>query len=147
LALKVEVSKNVMAAPATVWQLLDRPTSWKAWWDDCVEAIAVDRKGLKEGSTIELVLRPSYRRMSFFPVVDVYTENKILSLACKTALVDATLTFLLQPDREGCTQLRCQLSYGGVYGLLARLTGQADLVRLCHDRCVRGLKRMAERMV
>lgn len=147
MALKIEVSKNVMAAPATVWQLLDRPTTWKAWWEDCVEAIALDRKGLKEGSAIELVLKPSYRRLSFFPVVDVYTENKIMSLVCKTVMVDATLTFFLQPDRDGGTQLRCQLSFGGAYSLLARLLGQGDLIRLCHDRCVRGLKRMAERMV
>lgn len=147
MALKLEVSKNVSAAPATVWQLLDRPTTWKAWWEDCVEAIAVDRKGLKEGSRIELVLKPSYRRVSFAPTVDLYSENKIFSLVEKTFMVDATLTFFLQEDRDGSTQLRSQLSFGGPYSLLLRLLGQGDAIRFCHDRCLRGLKRMAERMV
>lgn len=147
MALKLEVSKNVSAAPATVWQLLDRPTTWKAWWEDCVEAIAVDRKGLKEGSRIELVLKPSYRRVSFFPRVDLYSENKIFSLVEKTALTDATLTFFLQEDRDGSTQLRSQLSFGGPYAMMLRLLGGGDTIRFSHDRCVRGLKRMAERMV
>lgn len=147
MALKLEISKNIAAAPATVWQLLDRPTTWKAWWEDCVEAIASDRKGLREGSRIELVLKPSYRRISFFPLVDLYTENRIFSLLYKTAFTDASLTFYLQEDREGCTQLRCQLNMAGPFPLALRLLGQGDQIRFCHDRCVRGLKRMAERMV
>ena len=147
MALKLEGFKNIAAAPATVWQLLDRPTTWKAWWEDCVEAIAVDRKGLREGSRIELVLKPSYRRLVFFPVVELYTENKILSLVYRTALVDAALTFYLQEDKDGCTQVRCQLKFGGVYGIFLRLLRQGDTIRFSHDRCLRGLKRMAERMV
>lgn len=147
MALKLEIFKTVAAAPATVWQLLDRPTTWKAWWEDCVEAIAVDRKGLKEGSRIELVLKPSYRRVSFMPMVDLYTENKMFSLVEKTATIDATLTFFLQEDRDGSTQVRSQLIFGGPYALLLRLLGQSDTIRFSHDRCVRGLKRMAERMV
>ncbi len=147
MALKLEITRNISAAPETVWQLLDRPTSWKAWWEDCVEAIALDRKGLKEGSRLELVLRPSYRRLSFFPVVDLFTENKTLCLIYKTIFVDASLTFYLQVDRDGSTQLRSQLSFGGPYAMILRLFGQGDLIRLSHDRCIRGLKRMAERMV
>lgn len=147
MALKLEVSKFIAAAPATVWQLLDRPTTWKAWWEDCVEAIATDRKGLREGSQIELVLKPGYRRITFMPVVEIFSENKILSLVQKSGLVDATLTFYLQEDREGCTQVRCQLSFGGPYAILARLLRQTDLIRISHDRILRGLKRMAERMV
>lgn len=147
MALKLEASKFVAAAPATVWQLLDRPTTWKAWWEDCVEAIAVDRKGLREGSQIELVLKPGYRRVSFQPTVELYTENRILGLAQKDSLVDARLTFYVQEDRDGGTHVRCHLSFGGPYAILVRLLRQGDLVRISHDRILRGLKRMAERMV
>ncbi len=147
MALKLEVSKVVAAAPATVWQLLDRPTTWKAWWEDCVEAIAIDRKGLHQGSRIELVLKPGYRRVSFQPEIELYTENKMMCLVEKTSLIDASLTFYLQQDRDGGTQLRCQLSFGGPYAVLVWLLRQEDLVRISFDRMARGLKRMAERMV
>ena len=147
MALKLEVFKTVSAAPATVWQLLDRPTTWKAWWEDCVEAIAVDRKGLKEGSRIELVLKPSYRTITFVPTVERYSEKKNLTLVVQSHLFDASLSFLLQEDRDGSTQVRSLLSFGGPGAMLLRLLGQGDTIRFTHDRCVRGLKRMAERMV
>lgn len=145
--MRVETQKNISVPPAAVWQLIDRPSSWKVWWQDCVEANTLDRKGLREGSTMEIVLQPAHRRISFFPRVEIFSAGRTLSLRYATFWVKAALTFQIHEHKDsGGTTAKVVLDYGGPQMVLARLLGQGDTVHLCIDRCLRGLKRVAERM-
>ena len=58
MALVVDESIAVAAPPETVWRLLEDPTTWTAWWPACVEARTADRRLIRDGSVLELALRP-----------------------------------------------------------------------------------------
>lgn len=146
--MRVEAQKIIAAPVPEVWQLLDRPNSWRVWWQDCVEAHTLDYKGLRETSVLELVLQPGQLRLTYFPWVDALSPNKTLILRYSTLWVRFNATFQLQEHTEsGGTNARLILDYGGPQMMVARLTGQGHQVTIVVDRCLRGLKRAAEHMV
>jgi uncharacterized protein YndB with AHSA1/START domain len=145
MGLEIDVQKNIDAAPATVWELLEKPPTWSTWWTECDHALAQDRRGLREGSQIELVLRPDRRPTTLMPVVELYTEEKTLSLTHRSSMVQATATFYLSSHRHG-TRVRVQAVFEGLGILLLRLSGRGGVPLHTLDSALRGLKRVAERM-
>lgn len=143
--MRVETQKVIAAPIEEVWLYLDRPASWKVWWQDCIEAHTLDYKGLREMSVLELVLQPSHQRLTYFPVVEALSPNKTLILRQSTWWCQFQATFQLNrhAESEG-TAVRLVLEYGGPQMVVTRLFGKGHLVFYVADRCLRNLKRVAE---
>lgn len=146
MGFECEQSVNVATEREVVWRLLIDPTTWKAWWSDCIDASAVDRRMLHEGSRIELVLQPKQLKHTFFPEVDLTSEGKSLSLTHRSAFVQWTVRWYLQ-ELESGTRVTAHGAFTGLSTVLTRFFHQDDTVRFTLQSNLRGLKRLAERMV
>src|SRR6185503_11136589 len=54
--LLIEESIRIGAPPETIWKFLSEPQSWRFWWPNCRLAETADRRPLRDGSQLELVL-------------------------------------------------------------------------------------------
>ena len=145
MSLIVEKSVPVVAAPETIWGLLTNPQSWPEWWPDCIAAKASGPAHFGEGSRLELVLQPGLMKMTFRPEVDLYTENKTLSMTQRSTLVQATVTWYLQPKSEG-TRVSVRGVFQGPLFFLMRILQQGSAPMVALTTQLRGLRRTAERM-
>lgn len=146
MAVVVERTANIASAPETVWGLLVNLASWKTWWPDCVNAQTSDFRTLREGSKIELVLQPRHRKMTLNPVVDLLTEGRTLSLTQQTAMLQGTVVWTVSEGPTG-TRVVVRGVFKGFQVWLMGLTGRNDVFQLALYGNLRGLKRVAERMV
>jgi len=146
MAIVIEQSANVAAAPSTVWGLLINAAGWKSWWSDCDEALTRDFKPLREGAELELVLRPGYRRITFNPVVDLLTEGRSLSLTHRSLMFQCTVVWQIS---EGASGARVQIRgvFKGIQAYLLSRIGRDHLYRLILHHNLRDLRRIAEKMV
>lgn len=146
MAVVVERTVNVASTPETIWGLLVNASTWKSWWDDCVVATAKDHRALHEGSEIELVLQPKHRKITFQPIVDMMSEGKTLSLTQHAALMQGTVVWQLA---EGPMGARVSLRgvFTGFQIWLMGLASQNDIFQFSLYSNLRGLKKMAERMI
>jgi len=145
MSLIVERSVQIAAAPEAIWGLLSRPDTWAGWWSDCTIAKPYDAGRFGEGSKIELVLQPGWLKVTFRPYVDLFTENKTLSLTQRSALVQSTVAWYIQPRAESTRLAVRGVFQGGLFFFMRVLQrgGTAELVLKSH---LRGLKRTVERM-
>lgn len=146
MAVVVERTANVASAPETVWGLLVNLESWKTWWPDCVAAHAIDYRTLREGSQIELVLQPRQRKLTFNPVVDLLTEGRTLSLTHATAFLQGTVVWTVSEGPTGA-KVGVRGVFKGLRVWLAGLVGGNDVFQLALYANLRGLKKLAERMI
>ncbi len=146
MGIDAELSTGIRADPDIIWDLLVDPSSWSTWWRSCVAARSVDRKSLREGSEIELVLQPRHQKITFRPAVDLLTENRTLSLTQRTLFVQTTTAWYLaeKPDR---TQVNLHTVFNGVLPFLMSLAQQRSTVQLCLKTNLQGLRRAAERIM
>ncbi len=146
MGIDAEISTGIRADPDHIWGLLEDPSSWSTWWRICIAARSVDRKELREGSEIELVLQPRWQKFTFRPVVDLLTENRTLSLTHRSLFVQTTTAWYLaeKPDR---TQVTVQSVFNGLLPFLMSLAQQRSTVHLCLKTNLQGLRRAAERLV
>lgn len=146
MAIEVEQSVNVATGPESVWRLLADPNSWKSWWPDCVDAHVSDYKVLREGSELVVVVQPQHSKLTFRPTVDLYTEQRTLSLTHRTVFFACTAAWYLQPREDG-TRVTVRAVLAGPAAFLLRLLRRDAIVRLTLHSQLRGLKKVAERMV
>ncbi|NJL29174.1 MAG: hypothetical protein HC897_15480 [Thermoanaerobaculia bacterium] len=146
MSFECEQSVNVATERDVVWRLLIDASTWKTWWSDCVDATAADRRTLHEGSKLELALQPKQLKYTFYPEVDLTSEGKSLSLTHRSLFVQWTVSWFLQ-DLETGTRVTARGSFAGLGTLLPRIFHQDDTARFSLNSNLRGLKRLAERMV
>ncbi|MDA8017490.1 MAG: hypothetical protein MPN21_08580 [Thermoanaerobaculia bacterium] len=142
---EIDISRNILAPADTVWELLEKPVTWKSWWPECENARILDRGALREGSSIEVTLRPDARTIDLLPTVDLFTMGKTLSLTHRSWALAATASFYLSAKDSG-THVRVQAVVEGLGVLYASLTGNGTLPLQLLDSALRGLKRTAERL-
>lgn len=145
MAREIDLSRTIQAPADTVWELLEKPVTWKSWWTECENARILDRGALREGSSIELTLRPDRRTLDLRPTVDLFTPGKTLSLTHRSWSLAATASFYLSEKSSG-THVRLQAVVEGLGMLFASLTGNGSLPLQVLDSALRGLKRTAERL-
>lgn len=135
----------LVAAPAeAVWKYLGNPWSWSQWWPACREARTADRKPLREGGRLHLVLRPSFLTLTFAPVVEVLQPGRALIWAGTGGGVTGRHAFFLEA-RAGGTFVRQREDFSGPGVALFLLLGQAGATRRMFRENLKGLKRFAER--
>ena len=110
------------------------------------EALTRDLKPLREGSEIELVLRPGYRRITYNPIVDMLTEGRALSLTHRSLMFQCTVVWQVTEGGSGARVLIRGVFKGIQPFLLARI-GRDHLYRLILHHNLRDLRRIAEKMV
>lgn len=143
MALVVDESIAVAAPPESVWRLLEDPTTWTAWWPACVEARTADRRLIRDGSVLELALRPSWLTLRFRPRVEAATPGRHLIWVGRSAGVTGRHAFYLDRRPDG-TLVRQHESFHGPGVLVLRLFGQAAATRRMFRESLKGLKRLAE---
>ncbi len=146
MGIDAEVSTGIRADPEVVWGLLVDASSWSSWWRICLAAESMDKKELREGSELEVLLQPKLQKFTFRPVVDLLTENRTLSLTQRSLFVQTTTAWYLveKPDR---TQVTVQTVFNGVLPFLMSIAQQRSTVPLCLKTNLQGLRRAAERLV
>ena len=143
MGIEAEFSRRIYADPDTIWEQLGDLTTWPTWWQDCVAARTLDNLSLREGSQVELLLRPRTLQMTFKPVVDLYTDRRILSLTHQSAMVHSTFSWQLVEKGE-YVQTTATLVFNGVLPFFITIAQQASNVRTSVNSAVKGLKRIAE---
>lgn len=146
MAVVVERTANIASAPETVWDLLIRLETWKTWWPDCIEAHTMDNRALREDSRIELVLQPKHRKLTVNPVVDMLTAGRTLSLTQQSALIQGTVAWTLAEGPMGA-KVSVRGVFTGFQVWLMGLASQNDIFQFSLYSNMRGLKKLAERMV
>ena len=146
MGIEYEQTKVIRTDPEVIWDFLGRLETWKTWWPDCVEALAVDDRTLREGSRLELVLQPVRLRMTLRPVVDLLSESKTLSLTHRSAFLQTTFAWYLV-EKPDATLVKAEVVANGLFPFLVTIAQQSGVVRGSVQRNLRGLKRAAERMV
>jgi len=145
VAREIYISRNILAPIDTVWELVEKPVTWKSWWPECSNAKILDRGALREGSSVEVTLQPDYRKLDFRPTVDLFTMGKTLSFTHRSWSMGATVSFYLSEKSSG-THVRLQAVVEGLGMLFLTLTGRGGLPLQVLDSAMRGLKRTAERL-
>lgn len=146
MGIDAEFTTGIRADPDIIWGLLEDPSSWSSWWRICVAAHSADSRELREGSEIELVLKPKMQKVTFRPIVDLFTDQRTLSLTHRSLFVQTTTAWYLaeKPDR---TQVTVQSVFNGILPFLMSLAQQRSTVQLCLKTNLQGLRRAAERLV
>ncbi len=146
MGIDAEITTGIRADPDIVWGLLVDPSSWSSWWRSCVAAHSIDSRDLREGSEIELVLKPKLQKVTFRPVVDLLTDYRTLSLTHRSFFVQTTTAWYLaeKPDR---TQVTVQSVFNGILPFLMSIAQQRSTVHLTLKTNLQGLRRAAERLV
>lgn len=144
--LAIEESIHVATPADKIWRLLADPTTWKTWWPGCVDAATADRKTLREGSRLELVLQPTWLRMTLRPKVEVATINRALIWVGQSAGIQGRHAWYLDEKPDG-TRIREREDFTGAGVVLLHVLFQVGATRKMFQANLRGLKKMAERML
>ena len=105
-------------------------------------ARTVDDKPLREGSSLEVVLQPRIQKLTFWPVVDLLTENRTLSLTHRSFAIQTTLTWYLAEKPNG-TQVDVQAVVNGLLPCVLSVLQQRRIVEFTLKGALRGLKKAA----
>jgi uncharacterized protein YndB with AHSA1/START domain len=140
----IEETILVAAPPEAVWKYLENPWSWPQWWPACREARTGDRKPLREGGRLRLVLKPSLLTFTFEPLVNVVQPGRALIWTGTGAGVTGRHAFFLEARPNG-TLVRQREDFSGPGLALFLLLAQVPVTRRMFQRNLRGLKRFAER--
>jgi len=133
------------AAPAeALWKHLENPWTWPQWWPACREARTGDRKALREGGRLHLVLRPSWLTLTFDPVIEVLRPGRALIWTGTGGGVRGRHAFYLEARANG-TLVRQREDFSGPGLALFLLLGQAPATRRMFRDSLKGLRRCAER--
>ena len=146
MGIEYEQTKLIRTDPEVIWDFLGRPETWKTWWPDCVEARAVDDRTLREGSRLEVVLQPVRLRVTLWPVVDLLTASRTLSLTHRSTFLHTTFAWHLV-EKPDATLVKAEVVANGIFPFLVTIAQRSGVVRGAVQRNLRGLKRAAERMV
>ena len=101
MALLIEESIRVGAAPETIWKFLSEPQSWRYWWPNCRLAETADRRPLRDGSQLELVLELGLFPITFRPTVEVAQPNRALLWVGRGFGVTGRHAFYLEQKSNG----------------------------------------------
>ena len=145
MGIELNLSKLILASPDVVWSLLGNPVSWPKWWRDCEAVQYQEGRVPREGTKLEVVVKPGQSVGNYFPVIDLYTEERTLSMTHRGGLSQGTCVWYLNKKPKG-TEVRLQLVYEGLGSFIVRLTGRSVLVRLTFENQLKDLKKIAERM-
>lgn len=145
MGIEVELQKMIQASPKSVWSLLASPQTWATWWPECDGARTLDSKAVREGSRLQVTIKPGNNMMDLEPEVDLFTEQRTLSFTHRSVLLQATCVFYLHEKKQG-TLVVVQAVAEGLQPLLGRLLGRTHLLNIVLESGLRGLKRLAERM-
>ncbi len=146
MSIIVEHSATMASDPKTVWGLLMNTASWSTWWKECEVAQTTDRKTLREGSKIELLLLPGSRKITLWPVVDMLTEGKTFSLTHRSTLYQGTVVWRIVPAKDGI-RVDVRGVFQGVGITMLKMTGGTSTIQSTLRSNLRGLKRLAEQMI
>ncbi len=146
MSIELNLSKKILAPPNVVWSLLGNPVSWPKWWRDCEAVQFKEGRALREGTQLEVVLKPGQSASDYFPTIDLYTEERTLSMTHRGGLSRGTCVWYLNKKPNG-TEVRLQLVYEGLGSYFVQWTGRSVLVRLTFENQLKDLKKLAERMV
>ena len=143
MALVAETASPAAADPAVVWDLLTDLRTWSRWWPDCLSAENLDRHALREGSRIELVVRPARTKLDLHPVVDLLIQGRTLSITHRNAWLQGTIAWTIDPHPTGV-----RIGGRGVFRGLMTLGNpwlhHESAWQTSLARAVRGLKRASE---
>ena len=145
MGIEIDLSKKILASQEVVWSLLGNPGTWTRWWRDCEAAHSKDGRAAREGAEFEIVLKPGQTSHSYSPIIDLYTENRTMSMTQRGVISQVTCVWYLNKKPNG-TEVRAQLVYEGLGSLVTRLTGRTTLVRLALENQLKDIKKFAERM-
>jgi len=140
----IEESLRITAPPEAVWKLLENPWGWPQWWSACRDARTEDRKPLRDGSKLVLVLRPGWLTLTVRPVVDVCQPGRALIWTGTSAGVRGRHSFFLEAVPGG-TMVRQREELSGPGFVFMTLLGQLHATRRMFRDNLKGLKRLAER--
>ncbi len=144
MATTIEESILVRVPAESVWRALENPWSWPQWWPGCLEARTEDRKPMREGGRLHLVLRPGWVTLTFRPTVDVLQPGRALIWTGRGAGVTGRHAFYLEPAPGGL-RVRQREDFSGPGVALLALLGQLSATRRMFRENLKGLKRVAER--
>lgn len=144
MGIEAELTKKVFAERETIWELLGDASTWSSWWPDCVIAKTHDGKTLREGSQLELVLRPRHMKLTLRPEVSLCTEHKTLSLVHQSAGIHSMCSWQLTDLADG-VRIDAQVVFNGLFPFLVTIAQQSSVVRFSLANNLKGLKRASER--
>ncbi|MEM8934660.1 MAG: hypothetical protein AAGE94_25925 [Acidobacteriota bacterium] len=93
----------------------------------------------------EIILDPGTGALTFQPEVDLFTDQKTLSLTHRSPFTQATCIYYLSSKRSG-TEVRIELVMDGLGPFLGRFLGRRITAQVTVESALRGLKRYSERM-
>ena len=144
MPLLIEESIRIGAAPETIWKFLSEPQSWRFWWPNCRLAETKDRRPLRDGSQLELVLELGLFPITFRPTVEVAQPNRALLWVGRGMGVTSRHAFYLEPKPNG-TEVRQRETFEGWGVPLFRLLRLQHATATMFKQNLRGLRKMAER--
>ena len=144
MPLLIEESIRIGAAPETIWKFLSEPQSWRFWWPNCRLAETMDRRPLRDGSQLELVLELGLFPITFRPTVEVAQPNRALLWVGRGLGVTSRHAFYLEPKPNG-TEVRQRETIEGWGVPLFRLLRLQHATAVMFKQNLRGLRKMAER--
>jgi hypothetical protein len=144
LALLVEESAHIRAAPETIWKYLSEPQSWRFWWPNCKQAETADRRPLHDGSSFELTLDLGPFTVTQRPTVEMAQPNRALMWVARSMGVTRRHAFYIEPGKNGVT-VRERCTFEGWGMPLFRFLGLQQRSSEMFRGNLRGLRKMAER--
>jgi hypothetical protein len=144
MGIEAEVSRKIFADSDAIWELLSDLEAWPTWWVDCVIARTMDSRTLREGSTLEVLVKPRAVSLTLNPVVDLFTERKLLSLTHRSAFIHSTATWQLVEKNDAVT-VTASIVFNGLLPFLITIAQQSSVVRFSLNNNLKGLKKAAEK--
>lgn len=144
MGIEAEVSRKIFADSDAIWELLGDPPAWPTWWLDCVSAKTLDSRTLREGSALEVLVKPRTMSLTLNPVVDLYTERKLLSLTHRSTFIHTTATWQLL-EKKDSVLVTANIVFNGLLPFLITISQQSSVVRFSLNNNLKGLKKAAEK--
>ena len=144
MGIEAEVSRKIFADSDAIWELLSDLEAWPTWWMDCVAARTMDSRKLREGSALEVLVKPRTVSLTLNPVVDLFTERKLLSLTHRSTFVHTTATWQLL-EKNDAVIVTANIVFNGFLPFLITIAQQSSVVRLSLNNNLKGLKKAAEK--
>ncbi len=144
MALTIEESIQIAAPPETIWRYISDPFGWRIWWPQCKSAETTDRKPLRDGSQLEIVLEIGVIPITLRPIVEVAQPHRVLLWTGKSLGVTRRHAFYLEPRPTGTFVRQCE-TFDGPGLPLFRLFRLDHATIMMFKENLKGLKRAAER--
>jgi hypothetical protein len=145
MALQVEASQRIAAAPLRAFQVLAEVRGWKGWWPAVRDARTLDGKLLREGSRCEVTLQIGRLSSTMRPRVALFAEGKAIAWEGSWMGVPLRQEWYVEPRPDGC-RVVARATFADPAAVLLRLFRLHHRWATMLDEQVRMLKRVAETM-